>query len=280
VQCIFVSDIHGGTSRYDTLMAIVKREQPDGVFIGGDLLPGGFGLTGDVEVFFEHVLFSRIRDLRKKEVNTRFFVILGNDDPRSFEPIFIKASEEGLIDYVHDKTVLLGEVSVTGYAYVPPTPFQLKDWEKFDVSQYVDIGGVSPLEGVRSVEVSQDRVRFGTIAGDLKRLAQGIDMDRAIFLFHSPPYHSLLDRAALDGKKIDHVAVDVHVGSIAIQRFIKKRQPLVTLHGHVHESMHLSGGWHEVFGRTHAMSAAHDGAELAVVRFDTDDLDSASRELV
>ncbi len=280
MQCIFVSDIHGDTSRYKSLMAIVKKEQPDGVFLGGDLLPGGFGLTGDVEEFFENVLFSRIRDLRKKGVDTQFFVILGNDDPRSFEPVFIKASTDGLIEYVHEKTVLFGDVSVTGYAFVPPTPFQLKDWEKFDVSQYVDIGGVSPLEGMRSVAVSQDSVRFGTIADDLKWLAKGVDMDRAIFLFHSPPYNSLLDRAALDDKKIDHVAVDVHVGSIAIQRFIKRRQPWITLHGHVHESVRLSGSWHEVFGRTHAMSAAYDGSELAVVRFDTDDLDNASRELV
>jgi Icc-related predicted phosphoesterase len=262
------------------LLTIVKREQPDGVFLGGDLLPGGFGLTGNVEVFFEKILFSRVRDLRKKGVDTRFFVILGNDDPRSFEPVFIKASEEGLIEYVHDKTVFFEDFSVTGYAFVPPTPFQLKDWEKFDVSQYVDIGGVSPLEGARSFKVSKDSIRFGTIAEDLNRLARGVDMNRAIFLFHSPPYNSLLDRAALDDKMVDHVAVDVHVGSIAIQRFIKKRQPLVTLHGHVHESVRLSGGWHEMFGRTHAMSAAYDGSELAVVRFDTDDLDSASRELV
>ena len=66
-------------------------------------------------------------------MDTRFFVILGNDDPRSFEPVFTKASTDGLIQYVHDKTVLFGDLSVTGYGFVPPTPFQLKDWEKFDV---------------------------------------------------------------------------------------------------------------------------------------------------
>jgi len=35
---------------------------------------------------------------------------------------------------------------------VPPTPFLLKDWEKYDVSAYVDPGCVSPEEGYHRVE--------------------------------------------------------------------------------------------------------------------------------
>ena len=33
-------------------------------------------------------------------------------------------------------------------------------------------------------------------------------------------------------------------------------------------------------GRTHAFGAAHDGPELALIRFDPDDLPSASRDLL
>ena len=64
--------------------------------------------------------------------------------------------------------------------------------------------------------------------------------------------------------------MDVHVGSIAIQRFIKTKQPLLTLHGHVHESAQITGWWNEKVERTYSFTAAHDGPELAVVRFDTD----------
>ena len=74
--------------------------------------------------------------------------------------------------------------------------------------------------------------------------------------------------------------MDVHVGSIAIQRFVRERQPLVTLHGHVHESARLTGDWRDRLGRTHMFSAAHDGPELALVRFDLNDLDGATRELI
>jgi Icc-related predicted phosphoesterase len=79
---------------------------------------------------------------------------------------------------------------------------------------------------------------------------------------------------------IDNTTLDVHVGSIAIRRFIEKRQPLITLHGHIHESARLTGSWRERLGRTWAFSAAHDGAELALVRFDPADPERATRVLI
>jgi hypothetical protein len=42
----------------------------------------------------------------------------------------------------------------------------------------------------------------------------------------------------------------------------------------------LTGNWRQKIGRTHAFTAAHDGPELALVRFDLDDLDSATREFL
>jgi len=67
---------------------------------------------------------------------------------------------------------------------------------------------------------------------------------------------------------VDHVPLDVHVGSIAIQRFIQEKQPYLTLHGHVHESARLTGKWLETTGRCVSINAAHDGPELAAVVFD------------
>ena len=94
---------------------------------------------------------------------------------------------------------------------------------------------------------------------------------------HSPPYGSILDRAALDGQFVDHVPLDVHMGSIAIQRFIAERQPHVTLHGHVHESATLTGHWKQQFGRTWSFNAAHDGEALAPIRFHLNDPARARR---
>jgi Icc-related predicted phosphoesterase len=209
----------------------------------------------------------------------RVFVILGNDDPRS-EEASVRDAADGVWDYVHSSRRAFGAYTVFGYSYIPPTPFMLKDWERYDVSRYVDPGCVHPEEGVLSVPVPAHELQWSTIQRDLDGLTADEEMTRTVFLFHSPPYQTGLDRAALDGKMVDHVPLDVHVGSIAVRRFIEARQPLLTLHGHVHESARLTGTWRERIGTTHAFSAAHDGSELALVRFDLEDLERATRELI
>ena len=112
------------------------------------------------------------------------------------------------------------------------------------------------------------------------RLTRDDDLSKSIILLHSPPYDTDLDRAALDGKMIDYVPLDVHLGSIAIRKFIEQRQPLLTLHGHIHESARITKTWRGKIGNTSMFTAAHDGPELAVIRFDLDLPHTAERELM
>jgi hypothetical protein len=186
----------------------------------------------------------------------------------------------GLIEHAHGRRIAVGAFPVYGYACVPPTPCRLKDWERYDVSRFVDPGSIPPEEGTRSVPVAQDEARWRTIAADLEALAGEDDLERAVILFHAPPYRTTLDRAALDGRAVDHAPLDVHVGSIAIRRFVETRQPLLTLHGHVHESARLTGTWRDRIGRTVCLSAAHDGPELALVELDPAQPEHARRRLL
>ena len=282
-RCFFVSDLHGCVERYQKLFALVEEERPAAVLLGGDLLPSAFTRWADSGDFVDSFLVPGLTAAagRAGPQTVRFLMILGNDDTRDHEARFLEAEDEDeeVWDYLHMRGVDLLGHRVFGYSCVPPTPFGLKDWERYDVSRYVDPGCVSPEEGTRTVAVDADDVRYGTIANDLRELTDGLDLSSDVVLFHSPPYKTLLDRAELDGIHVDQVPVDVHVGSIAIQRFIDERQPLLTLHGHVHESARLTGAWRQKIGRTHCFSAAHDGEELALVRFDLDDLESATRAL-
>jgi uncharacterized protein len=278
---IFVSDIHGNIPRFQRLFQIIRKETPDAVFFGGDLLPLHLVKHETMEEFVQATIFSEMKKIRNDcDKKIRFFVIMGNDDPRMYERFFIKADNADLLTYIHQRTISYKKMYVTGYSFVPPTPFQLKDWERYDVSRYVDVGAVSPEQGKRTVEIPFDEIKYSTIAEDLEKLSTQSPSEKTIYLFHSPPYHSCLDRADLHGKKVDHAPMDLHVGSIAIQRFIKTHQPLLTLHGHVHESVRLTGLWTERIGRTFSFTAAHDGPELSVVRFDTNHLENAVRELV
>lgn len=285
-RCFFVSDLHGSLDRYRKLFRAIAEEAPAVVFLGGDLLPSGlFAASHDGTVpedFIEGFLAAELRKLRRRmgEAYPQVFVILGNDDSRADEARLVEIAAEGLWTYAHDRCSPLGQCAVHGYSFVPPTPFLLKDWERYDVSRFVDPGCTSPEEGVRSVPVEPSELRNSTIEQDLRSLAGEEPMEGAVFLFHTPPHGTKLDRAALDGKMIDHVPLDVHVGSIAVRRFIEAKQPLVTLHGHVHESARLTGSWRDRIGRTHLFSAAHDGPELALVRFDLEELEAATRELL
>ena len=284
-RCFFVADLHGNPDRYRKLFRLIGEERPGAVFLGGDLLPSGLSalesLDFDHEDFVNGFLVRQLERLRETlgEKYPRVFLILGNDDSRSEEATIIAAATTGVWEYIHDRRVSFAGHDIYGYAYVPPTPFLLKDWERYDVSRYVDPGCVSPEDGYRSVPVPENQIRYATIKADLASLVGDRSVDKAIFLFHSPPHKSKLDRAALDGKMIDHAPLDVHVGSIAIRRFIEERQPLITLHGHIHESARITGAWSQLIGRTLCFSAAHDGPELALVRFDLANPAAAARTL-
>ena len=284
--CFFVSDLHGKLDRYQTLFRLIGKERPSAVFLGGDLLP--LGLSALEPLDFDHQDFVNgflVRELQRLQAALggaypRVFVILGNDDSRSEEATIIAAATTGVWEYIHDRRVSFAGYEVFGYACVPPTPFLLKDWERYDVSRYVDPGCIPPENGRHSVPVAENQIKYATIKDDLTGLVGERSLERAIFLFHSPPYQTNLDRAALDDRTIDHAPLDVHIGSVALQRFIKARQPLITLHGHVHESARIMGAWAQRMGRTHCFGAAHDGPELALVRFDPTNPAAATRTLI
>jgi hypothetical protein len=72
----------------------------------------------------------------------------------------------------------------------------------------------------------------------IDELASQIEqMESAIFNFHVPPHGTLLDEApALSEDLVPALGKTVSAGSKAILNAIKKYQPLLGLHGHIHES--------------------------------------------
>ena len=282
----FVSDLHGRINFYQKLFSAVKKDIPKAVFLGGDLLPSGAlnfsGKDNSKNSFIDDFLAPELQKLQAalKEKFPQFFIILGNDDARMEEKLVLRYDQENLWKYMHYRKNAFMNYQIYGYSCVPPTPFALKDWERYDVSHFVDPGALAPEEGCLTSSVSENEIRDHTIQDDLENLSAGDSLDKAIFLFHAPPYQTRLDRAALDDRFVEHVPLDVHVGSIAVQRFIKERRPMVTLHGHVHESARLTGFWQEKIGRTLCFSAAHDGPELAIICFDPTQPENAIRRLL
>ncbi len=279
-ECFFVSDLHGKKENYNKLFSEIEKRKPGAVFMGGDLLPP-FHEPQNVIDFITEFLGGEMTRLKSllQESYPRFFTILGNDDPRIFEKFIAGLEERELIDYIHFKRADFNNYHIYGYSCIPPTPFFLKDWERYDVSAFADPGCIHPAEGSFSVDMGEN-IEYVNIEQDLKKLCREEDLSSSVFLFHSPPYQTNLDRAALDGKMIDHVPLDVNIGSIAIKRFIENCSPYITLHGHVHESSSITGEWKEKIGRTWCFSAAWSGPELALVHFPADEPEKAERRLL
>jgi len=286
MNCFFVADLHGKIDRYQIFFQLIKSEKPEAVFIGGDLLPHIHGSVNNlnfkiIDDFVDDFLIPEFIKL-KSEMKSHYpevFIILGNDDPKIEEQRIIDAESEGIWHYMHNNKFKWNNYDIFGYSNIPPSPFLLKDWERYDVSRFADPGCIHPTEGIRTIEENTD-IEYTTIQNDIDLLTRDLQPDKSIFLFHTPPYQTNLDRAALDGKFFDHVPLDVNVGSIALRRFIEEKQPLLTLHGHIHESSEITGFWSDKIGKTTLFSAAYHKSELAVIKFDPNNLKAAERLII
>src|SRR5579883_2569190 len=139
------------------------------------------------------------------------YVMPGNDDAwvidRAFKP-------EGRVRNCDGQVIDLGDgYTLLSLGYANPTP-----WD-------------SP----RELPEEQLAARIDALA------AQVPDLSRAIFNLHVPPYGSDLDSAPLLDSELrpqrsGGQPIMVPVGSTAVRAAIERYQPLLGLHGHIHES--------------------------------------------
>jgi Icc-related predicted phosphoesterase len=90
----------------------------------------------------------------------------------------------------------------------------------------------TPWDTHREEDEDQLKVRYEAMASQLK------DPRNAIFNIHVPPYKSGLDEAPELDKDLRPVLAGQSlkpVGSTALREVIEKYQPLLSLHGHIHE---------------------------------------------
>ncbi|MCX6818259.1 MAG: metallophosphoesterase [Candidatus Aenigmarchaeota archaeon] len=161
--------------------------------------------------FLQFYLTPRLKEF-KKQAKKPVFIMMGNDDFEANFKILKKAGKLRTAMLLHRKSYRHKEWTIAGYPYINPTPFLLKDWEKTEEEIYTE----------------------------LKAMSSRLDMEKMIFVFHAPPL----------GTKLDMLHNGEHKGSEAIRRFIEDAQPMLTLHGHIHESPGVSKSMKQKIGRT------------------------------
>jgi Icc-related predicted phosphoesterase len=193
-----------------------------------------------VEAFFESLMEERLRawlqlaDDRLRPRGTPLFFMLGNDDPVTLRPLLDAAPwgshAEGNVVMLDDRHEMIS----WGYSNITPWHSHREQTEE-------------------------------QLAASLRSMAASLAKpEHAVVNVHVPPYGTQLDDApVLDADlRVVQVLGQVKfapVGSTAVRDFLLETQPLLGLHGHVHESAGIRR-----LGRTIAINPGSDYATGAL----------------
>lgn len=168
------------------------------------------------EELFDEIILAELRrwiafaDERMSELGIDVFVMSGNDDPWRCDEVLEEAS---FVQACDDRIVQVGAHEMISCSYANTTPWNSE----------------------RELDENDLYERMNRLASQLER------PERAIFNLHVPPYDSGLDTAQKITDDLMPVfssghAVEIPVGSTAVRQLIEEYQPLLSVHGHIHES--------------------------------------------
>jgi len=291
-KIIFTSDIHGNEVQYKKLVKHAIKIAADFVIIGGDIAPKYFSISQFISgqrKFLKNKLPKLLSPLKNKLPNCKIFLIMGNDDCKANMDVLEK--NNGLYQVIHNKRMkLTDKFDIVGYSNVPITPFGIKDWEKYDFSNvpqnleneyftrkqtnYRFEGNKSTKEGWDNFCFTSENEKKDSIQKDLEKKLFLITPSKTIYITHCPPNDTNLDLVSplsLSGR--------MHVGSMALKYFIKKHQPYLMLHGHIHETVEMSGDFKHKINKTLCLSSGNHniGDDLAVLIFEIDKINDVQR---
>ena len=165
-----------------------------------------------VDALFKQLMLQRVKDWialadeRLKGTSYKVYMAPGNDDHIEVDKVI---EDSAAIVNCNNKNVMVGEHEMITCAFSNPTP-----WD-------------TPRERPDN--------ELEPILENLVSLVK--DKSNAIFNFHAPPYGFALDLAPeLSTDLVQAADRKIHVGSRAVTKMIEKYQPLIGLHGHIHES--------------------------------------------
>lgn len=244
MRMLFVTDLHGSKWKYERLFEVAKDFRANVVINGGDMLPEGGDPFRQGE-FITSYLDNHFAQFDSARIY--YLCYLGNDDLRIFDPLL----EETCNKYYFVVCLAQRKFDVGGYEFVGMNwivdyPFRLKDRCRMDTDDYVfqeqlGTGLLSTLNGWQELD---DWFVYAktllTIEDGLKRLVRPKNMTNSVYVIHMPPHKLGLDQCGNGAQ----------VGSKAIYDFLEKYQPMLSLHGHIHESPEVTGRWYAKLGKT------------------------------
>jgi uncharacterized protein len=288
-KILFATDLHGSEFTFSKLLKVLDLWGPDVLIMGGDVAGKGLlpvlveGDTARMRWMGEEneVPVEEIGEYEARANQLGFYPIrvdreglerLRTDEAwkdEQFENLMIERWADWL-DRLEDRCA---ELELPAYVIAGnDDPWSLDDLNELERTWVKGVDGqVVPLLdswSLLSIGLSNETpwgcprdVSEETLADELDELADTVEsFDSVVANIHAPPYGSALDLAPELDTSVDPprpiTGSTVPVGSKAVKEFLEERQPLLSLHGHIHESP----GAVQI-GRTRAINPGSEFAE-------------------
>ncbi len=263
----FTSDLHGDRELYDQLAELLRRQRPDLLVLGGDLLrdvdpsrPAGPQVAAINEGFAAEVdtWLGELPDLK-------IACVLGNHELVPNRDGFRELHDAGKVTLLdHERDWSFAGYHWLGYGCAPPSPHWAKDFERLDragdaTPEFAGVVWDAAAGDLREVDLALHFQERTPISDDLAA-APAVPAP-FILVAHAPPRETHLDRLP---------QVPYPIGSRGVRDFIETRQPMLSLHGHVHESPNVSGQVVDRIGDTLCVNPGQSHNHLHAVLFDLD----------
>nr|WP_144923967.1 metallophosphoesterase [Paenibacillus bovis] len=249
MRIIYTSDLHSNKNFYNQLYELINNAQADEVILGGDLFAYSNSYKEQIS-FMKEFLMPFL-----KSVKVPVSLIAGNTD---LGLVFEKLKENLSVkqyNFLSYKPHYIGsKIPVYGFPFVTPSPFKLKNFERRDLSNdNILIAAGYVLDG-NGNQVSV----LGNYLNTLPSIEEEINsmtITDSILVTHVPP----------SGGVLDLLSNNETAGSKAVRQKIIREKPILSLHGHIHESPRMSGKWYEEIGETLSINPGQSNEFHAVI---------------
>jgi hypothetical protein len=269
-RIFFITDVHGSDRCFRKFLNAAKAYKADALILGGDIT--GKALAPIVEradgkydltLFGDHVTVgkSQLEETQKKLRDAGQYYYMTdmkgveelNESKQKMEEIFNESVDASLRSWLTLVEERLAGTNIK--CYISPG-----NDDKFEIDKLlVDSGHlVNPENKVVQLDGGYEMITLGyanptpwrsprevpeeKLGEIIEKLASGLSHpETSIFNLHVPPSGTELDKAPAVNAEFRYVKDGlsvkiIHVGSTAVRASIEKHQPLLGLHGHIHES--------------------------------------------
>ena len=249
MKIMYISDLHGSVPKYEQIHIEALKHEVEAVILGGDLFPyHGKDLVVTQLNFCEYLTYWMCKLTCD---GIYLFYILGNDDLAIMDNKMkeLLMNHDTFIHCIDHLAIEHRGYTFVGMSEVKDPPFGLKDRARLDYRNDDPTDVFQPhtvyltCRGKWEEMPVEEFLIYIQEQPDLNKILWRLPVDgweKTVLVAHQPPCGIGLD-ITYDGNQ---------VGSQAVYNFIEDTQPLLSLHGHIHESPRRTGIWKTNIGKT------------------------------